>query len=203
MKVKFSWFAALTICLLFLTSAAFAGNINVTIPDPAPLPYIEFDNGSGDGSVTYSGVVFSESSLYSPDAQFYNVGVLWSGQPAVLSSNQATSGLENILVTLPGFATAFSVNFGTFDGSPVTFLLSNGDHFVLQPAGSGYAVPTVFSDTNVAHPFDWVLITSPDYVLNINNVNYTPVPERSNLAMLLGLGIFNLAAVFGVRRKLI
>ena len=90
MKVKLSSFVALTICFLFLVSGAFASSINVTIPDPFPLPYIEFDDGFGNGSVTYSGVVFSQSSAYSPDAQFYNVGVLWSGSPAVLSSNQAT-----------------------------------------------------------------------------------------------------------------
>ena len=109
--------------------------------------------------------------------------------------------MENILITLPTLATAFSVNFGTFNGSPVTFTLSNGDTGVLSPGGSGYNVPTVFSDTNLANPFSWVQITSPDYVLNINNINYTPVPEWSSLATLLGFGIFNFAAVFGVRRR--
>ena len=124
MKAKSSWFAALTICLLLPASSAFAGNIDVTIRDPAPLPYIYF--GTGDASVTYSGVVFTQQAALS-NGNFFIIGGLFSADPTVLSSQEQTSGVANILVTLPVFATSFSVNFGTFNESFATFNLSNGD----------------------------------------------------------------------------
>src|ERR1039457_7121426 len=100
MKAKSSWFAALTICLLLPASSAFAGNIDVTIRDPAPLPYIYF--GTGDASVTYSGVVFTQQAALS-NGNFFIIGGLFSADPTVLSSQEQTSGVANILVTLPVF----------------------------------------------------------------------------------------------------
>ena len=106
----------------------------VTIPDPGSSGFINF--GAGSASVTYSGVTFSTSSSLS-NGFFFNVGPDFSGQPAVLSSQLQTFGVANILVTLPSNETVFEVNFGTFDGSAVTFTLSNGDVFSQASTGSG------------------------------------------------------------------
>jgi hypothetical protein len=172
MKAKSSWFAALTICLLLPASSAFAGNIDVTIRDRAPLPYIYF--GTGDASVTYSGVVFSQQAALS-NGNFFIIGVLFSADPAVLSSQEQTSGVSNIL--------------------------SKGDFAVLTPSGSGYAVPNFSSTKHLS--FDMKVVPSPADVVGIHPLPPSvPVPDCSNLAMLLGFGVFNLAAVFGFRRKL-
>jgi hypothetical protein len=198
MKAKFTSLVALGACLLFLASAAFAGSINVTIPDPAPQAFIYF--GTGDASVTYSGVTFSQQAALS-NGNFFNVGFLFSGFPAVLSSQEQTIGVPNILVTLPVFSTAFAVNYGTFGGSAVTFLLSNGDHFTLGSTASGYQVPDLFSVTD--SPFNTILITTPNGLdaLDINNIFYTPISEPGTLAIMFGSGIFGLVGV--LRRKLI
>src|SRR5271166_3896777 len=169
-----------------------ASTITVTIPDPSPASYIFF--GTGNASVTYSGVVFSQQAALS-NGNFYNVGVLFSGDPAVLSSQAQTIGVANILVTLPTFTAAFSVNYGTFNGSAVTFALSNGFTTTLGSTGSGYVVPDFFSYSGTV--FDTVQITSPDIVLNINNITYN-VPEPGTLAM---LGTSVLVAAGGLRRR--
>ena len=54
----------------------------------------------------------------------------------MLSSQLHTSGVANILITLPGPATALSLNYGSWTGLGVTFLLSNGDT-VSQVGSSG------------------------------------------------------------------
>ena len=163
-----------------------AAAVTVTIPDLNPGGDVYY--GSGDASVTYSGVTFSQSSALS-DGNLYNVGSnYYIGPTAVLSSQQQTVGVANILITLPGDTDNFSLDYGTFDGSDVTFLLSNGDSFTQgSVAGEGYTMTNVF-DVN-STPFESVLVTSPDYVLALNNITYG-VPEPATWAMmLLGLGL--------------
>jgi hypothetical protein len=176
-----------------LATALAAGSAQatiVTIPDPSPNPYIFF--GAGDASVTYSGANFSQSSVLS-NGDFFNVGVLFSGDPAVLSSQGQSVGVANILITLPGPETTFALNYGTFNGSAVTFLLSSGPSFTESSTGSDYAVPDFFSVTST--PFTSVLVTSPDDVLNLNNVQFssaTPLPSTwlMLLSGFVGLGFF-------------
>jgi hypothetical protein len=170
-------------------SSAVSGTTSVTIPDPAPDPFAFI--GSGSASVTYGGVTFSTNSVLS-DGNFYNVGSGFSGSAAVLSSQQQSFGVPNILVTLPSPVTAFSLNYGygTFNGSAVTFLLSNGDTVTQGSTGSGYVVPDFFGVTD-NNPFTSILVTSPDSILNLNNVVYgnataTPLPASSTM-MLIGL----------------
>jgi hypothetical protein len=180
-------------------SAAVTGATTVTIPEPAssdpgynPGGYDYF--GNGDASVTYSGVVFSTSSALS-NGDFFNVGAAFSGYPAVLSSQLQSVGVANILITLPGDATGFALNYGTFYGAGVTFLLSNGDQVVQSSLGSYYAVPDFFGVTD-STPFDTVLVTSPDEVLNLNNVSYGAtgsVPEPAAW-LLLSTGLAALLA---------
>jgi hypothetical protein len=175
-------------------SAAMSGTpTNVTIPDPSPSFRIWF--GSGSQSVTYAGVTFSTSSGLG-NGNFFNVGPLDSGDPAVLSSQlvipQETTGVPNILTTLPGDVTGFALYYGTFGGSNVTFLLSNGDSVTLGSTGSGYSVPDFFGVTD-ATPFDSVLMTSSDMVLNLNNVSYaaagstgSTIPEPATWLLVTG-----------------
>lgn len=169
------------LCLGLMTAQA--STVTVTIPDPSPSSYILF--GVGDATVTYSGVVFTQSSLLS-NGQFFNVGPVFSGYPPVLSSQEQTTGIANILITLPSSVSYFAVNYGTFEGSGVTFTLSNGYTTTLGSTGSGYDVPDFFSYSG--SPFSTVLVTSPDFVLNINNIVYGSVervtPEPGTLVLL-------------------
>jgi hypothetical protein len=192
MRKLFGTLLALVLVLGVVTANA----TTVVVPDPSPLPFIFY--GNGDASVTYSGVLFTQQ-LALGNANLFDVGPLFSLDPAVLSSQEATVGVENILITLPSATTFFSVDYGTFNGSAVTFLLGNGHSFVQGSSGLGYLTPDFFSVTDTA--FSTVLITSPDFVLNINNITYggTTTPEPGTLVM-LGSGIIGIAGV--LRRKI-
>jgi hypothetical protein len=87
--------------------------------------------------------------------------------------------------------------YGTFGGSPVTFLLSNGDTFTQGSTASGYAVPD-FVGARDSTAFTSILVTTPDSVLNLNNFVYA-VPEPSTWAMML-LGFLGLGFM-AYRRK--
>jgi hypothetical protein len=174
-------------------SAAVSGVTTVTIPPP--LHSDDFF-GSGTASVTYSGVVFSTSAALS-NGYFFNVGS--SHLAPVLSSQSQTTGVANILISLPGDVTGFALDYGTFNGFNVTFTLSNGDIVIRGSTASGYNVPVFFGVTDNT-PFNSVLATSPDQGLNLNNVSFvstgvTGVPEpaawlllTTGLAGLLGYG---------------
>jgi hypothetical protein len=186
----------IVLALALVSAVASAAPITVTVPDPSPNPFIFY--GQGDASVTYSGVLFTQQ-LALGDANLFDVGPIFSGDPAVLSSQEASSGVENILITLPNSTTFFSVEYGTFNGSAVTFTLSNGNTFTQGSTGSGYVTPDFFSYSGSA--ITTVEITSPDFVMNINDITYnssTSTPEPGTLIM-LGSGI--LAAAGSLRRR--
>ncbi|HXQ13352.1 MAG TPA: PEPxxWA-CTERM sorting domain-containing protein [Caulobacteraceae bacterium] len=164
-----------------LGAMASSAGAAIVVPDPSPNPFIAF--GGPGSSTVIDGVTFSTSPTLG-NGNFYNVGPLFSGDPAVLSDQQETVGLANILISLPAAVTSFALDYGTFNGSPVTFLLSNGDSFTQASTGSGYLTPNVFTANST--PFNSVLVTSGDYVLDINNIG---VPEPATWAMmLLGVG---------------
>jgi hypothetical protein len=149
----------------------------ISIPDPAPAPFIGY--GNGDASVVFGGDTFiQQAALGNPN--LYDVGVLFSGSPAVLSSQQETTGLANILIEFAAPTTNFELLYGTFNGSAVTFTNDAGT-VTLGSTGSGYNTPDVYSYVGSAITF--LQITSPDFVLNIRGT----VPEPSSFA-LLGLG---------------
>ena len=89
---------------------------------------------------------------------------------------------------------AIVLNYGTFGGSDVTFLLSNGDSTTLGSTGSGYMVPDFFGAIDSAS-FISVLITSSDSTLNVGSA----VPEPSSL--ILGSCAVVGTAAFARRRR--
>ena len=176
--------------------AAPASAATVNIPNPAGGAYDFF--GSGDASVTYDNVTFSTSAALG-DGNFYNVGPAFSGNAAVVSDQQASSGLENILITLPQFTKAFSLNYGTFDGSAVEFTLSNGATFSAGSTGSGYGTPDFQSFSST--PFDTVLLTTQTAeILNVSSVTYGGVPEPTTWAFML-VGFAGLGAAMRATRR--
>ena len=74
------------------SAATGLSQFTVTIPDPAPAAFINL--GSSDASVTYGGVTYLTNSAIG-DGIFFNVGVGFSGVPAVLSSQQLSSPLAD------------------------------------------------------------------------------------------------------------
>lgn len=171
---------------------------SVTIPDPDPDQFVYF--GNGDASVTYSNITFSQSAALS-DGAFYNIGFLFSGSPAVLSSQDQSFGVANIRITLsaPAYALALNLGYDTFGANDVTFALSNGQTVTQGSTGSGYAAVDFFGVTDDT-PFNSVLVTTVDSVLALNNVEYatanTVTPEpASHVMMALGISGLWFAAI--------
>ncbi|MEH2526220.1 MULTISPECIES: PEP-CTERM sorting domain-containing protein [unclassified Bradyrhizobium] len=191
-----------------LWSAAIPGYTALPIPDPAPaaddLPASQYF-GTGTASVSYSGVTFSTSGLLG-NGHFFNIGPgfeIVPGKPAfngnspVLSSQQQDFGVANILITLAAPVKAFALNFDTFFGADVTFTLSNGETLTLGSEGNAYDLQGFFGvvDNN---PFNTILLTSSDPVLNLNALKLgaavAPIPEPATWVMLLlgfvGIGLY-------------
>jgi hypothetical protein len=179
-------------------NTATASHATVTIPDPAPAGFDSFPGNS----VSYGGVTFSsDTSKY--NGGFFNVGPVFSGQPAVLAAQQLDFDLVNILITFAGPVTAFSLDFGTFGGYDVTFSLSNGQT-VTKPTASGvYETKNFFGATDPT-PFTFVLLTSADESLFLNNVKFgvaaPAVPEASTWAMMI-LGFAGIGVLAYRRRR--
>lgn len=186
-----------------LATALASGSAHATtviIPDPGSSPdYIYF--GSGNASVTYDGVIFSTSATLS-NGNFYNIGPGYSGgdQP-VLSSQQQSFGLANILITLPAPVTYFAMNYGTFDGSDVNFGLSSGTVLSQTSSGGGtYLVPDVFL-VSESSPFTSILVTSTDSVLDVGNLSFdTPLPSTW-LMLLSGFIFLGFFAYRGTKKR--
>jgi hypothetical protein len=122
-------------------NAAVSNVVSVTTPDVTTDPYFTFF-GQGDATYSYGGLGFSTSSAIS-DGYFFNIGTaLTGGSEAVLSSQTASTGNANILISFGAEIHGFAFNYGTFYGSDVTFTLSNG-HQITQPSSGGvtYEIP--------------------------------------------------------------
>jgi hypothetical protein len=184
-------------------TSAVSGTTTVAIPDPAPDPFTFI--GTGTASVIYGGVTFSTSSAFG-NSNFFNNGFGVTGTPAVLTSQAQIIGeVANILITFSAPVTAFSLNYGTFNGIDVNFELSNGDTatrgsaFLLFDFYSANDFFGVTSDTL----FTSVLVTSTDEALNLNNINFgsavSAIPEPSTWAMMM-LGFAGIG-LLGYRRS--
>jgi hypothetical protein len=181
-------------------SAAVPGYTSLAIPDPASGPNPGYDYfGSGTASVSYGGVLFA-TNLALGNGDFYNIGPTYigsNGPTSVLSSQQQTIGVANILITLAAPVKAFALNFDTFFGSDVSFKLSNGDTLTLPSGGNAYDLKSFFGVTDDT-PFKTILLTSSDQALNLNALNFgaavSAIPEPATWVMLLlgfvGIGLF-------------
>ncbi|MBS0266613.1 MAG: PEP-CTERM sorting domain-containing protein [Planctomycetes bacterium] len=168
---------------------ALGGITTVTIPEPvSPFGYDNY--GTGDASVTFAEVVFSQSSSYG-DANLFNVGSAFSGSPPVISSQPQTTGLANITITVPYAIHAFAVNFATILGQDVTFDFSNGISVTIPSSSTTYDTVD-FLGLISSEGFTSVTITADDAGLSVNNVSYV-VPEPGSL-LICGLSLLCLAA---------
>jgi hypothetical protein len=167
-----------------------SGLTTVTIPDPAS---VILTVGTGDASVTYSGVTFSQIGALDEDARLFVIGSNVFGNPTALVSSQGIGQPSDILITLPTPVKSFALNYGTFDGAPVSFVLSNGDSITQPSTGSGYSTVDLFAITD-NKPFSSVLMTTPnDIVLNASDVAYgnaAPEPRLFGLIALAMGGLF-------------
>ncbi len=100
--------------LVLVLGLVSANATTVTIPEPDPDIYIFF--GISDASVTYNGITFVQQDSIGTAALF-NIGHLFSGLPAVLSS-QARPGLDNILIIFPNLAANFRLTTERFSVAP-------------------------------------------------------------------------------------
>ena len=179
--------------------------IPAPVPQPDDYPGSQYF-GTGTASVTYGGVTFSTSASLG-NGYFFNIGPdfeIVPGTPAsngalpVLSSQQQDSGgVANILITLAAPVKAFALNFDTFFRADVTFTLSNGDTLTLGSGGNAYDLKGFFGVVD-SNPFNTILLTSSDPVLNLNELKLgaavAPIPEPATWVMLLlgfaGFGLF-------------
>jgi hypothetical protein len=178
--------------------------IPAPVPGPDDYPGSQYF-GTGTAAVTYGGVTFSTSASLG-NGFFFNIGPgfeIVPGTPAsngplpVLSSQQQDLGVANILITLAGPVKAFALNFDTFFGADVKFTLSNGDTLTLGSGGNAYDLQGFFGVVD-DNPFNTILLTSSDPVLNLNELKLgaavAPIPEPATWIMLLlgfaGIGLF-------------
>jgi len=185
-------------------SAATTGVVNTTIPDPVdPIGFDSF--GTGDGSVTYGGVTYSISSAsIDPDSILFNVGPVFSQQPAVVSVQGGSTSIQQLSITLPTFVTAFAMNFDTFNGSFLGIFNGHGADTVSSTA-NGYDASDFFGMVDSVG-FNTVTVTAfNEGVLNVNNISYgsaqANVPEPAAWALML-LGFGGLGAMLRRRNAL-
>ncbi len=169
--------------------------------------------GKGTQSVSFGNATFSQSGSLG-NGLFYVIGTGYSaGFPTapIISSQRETTGVANIQITFDFAVSGFALNFGTKNGSNVSFQLFNNatsvDTFTLASTG-GNAYNTTNFVGAIDTTFNSVLIKTADQFLNVNNVADTSpsnsdsaVPEPSTFFM-FGLGGVGLVVRAFCRRKI-
>ena len=210
MKANLSSLTALTICLLFLASGAFAGNITVNNYSFETLPIGGLNFPCG-GSCYYS---------VAPVPDWVTTGITgqWTtgnldGNPnaydgSVLAFSNGGSLSQNVATAVAGEPYTLQVEiYHRADGYPllgVAQLTLNGVPVATATGvDAGPGTWNLFTATYTAGGAGTlgILLTASGAQGDWDNVRLS-VPEPTTPATLLGFGIFNFAAVIGVRRKL-
>ena len=189
-------------------STASSGNTTVNfrslVPDGSFVHYTP-------PTMTVGGVGFAVDPSAS-DSNLYAVGAgmvpNYYGPGTVLSSQQASSGVNELVITLSGAYTSFAVDFNSLNVStggvdPLTFTLSTGDSFVATPvSGSDY----MFQGVTSTNAFTSITISDSlgddRGMLNLSDVTFgmaAAVPEPSSLALCGIAGLIGTA--FAWRRR--
>jgi hypothetical protein len=197
-----TWFAGRSVDASLITYGDYpswyshvTGIATVDISDPSP-PSTFAGYGTGDQSLYFNDSTnnfyyqFSQNGSLG-NARFYNIGSKASGHPAVISSQQQTYGVANIQVDFFSSVSAFSLDYGTRNGSDVTFTLINYDQnsdpmvvdtFTQSSTGNSQYAITNFARATDTSLFSAVLITTNDIALYINHVSTaTVLPPSSPL----------------------
>jgi hypothetical protein len=118
-------------------------------------------------------------------ATYYSVNFGYPVFPSdVLNSASTVPTGASESITLPTSSTAFGIEFTTYDTSPITIALSNGDTYVdSNSPGFGNFAFLGFTDTT---PFSSLTITDPtDSGVLLADVKFgSSIPEPSSLALL-------------------
>jgi hypothetical protein len=220
MKSKLSSLAALTACLLFLASGAFASSIPYS--DPANSGTQAWSGNLALDFNVNSSITISQMGVFNAagngiitgfiDVAIFNTntGVMVPGTLAVFHGAYATGGLgydvfQHITpVTLgPGSYGVVAVGFSGNDLNGNINFLTSGP--LLDNLGGKLTFTGASYDGNITldNPTSCAGCQGPPAQWRQFDAGTFAVPESSTLATLLGFGIFNLAAVLGVRRKLI
>ena len=170
--------------------------------------------GKGTQSVDFGNATFSHNGALG-NGFFYVIGSGFSaGLPTapIISSQRETTGVANIQIKFDFLVSGFALNYGTKNGSNVSFQLFNGatsiDTFTKSSTGgNAYNTADYVGATDTT--FNTVLIKTTDQFLNINNVadsspftSFASVPEPSTFAMLSLGGLGMIVHAFR-RRKLL
>jgi hypothetical protein len=188
-------------CISLAIGAPVSGNLTIVsnradfTRAATGLTVIPFENIVGSNAfhyyptppgVTYSGANFTIDPL-AGDGNMYVLGKnYYYANNSVLSSQQQTRGVANILVTLPKPCTAIATDYGIVNTGtmyPFTFLLSTGDSFTrVNTGGPNLEFIGFISDT----PIKTIEISVPRLgdAMNIDNFTFgNAVPEPSSLAL--------------------
>lgn len=133
------------------------------------------------------------SDINVTSATYYSVNFIGPVFPVdFLNSSSAVPTGASELITLPASSTAVGFYYSTYDTTPITFTLSNGDTYTAaSPPGFGNVAFLGFTDTT---SFTSLTINDPTNsgILLMNFEFGTAVPEPSSLVLAgtAGLGLW-------------